>query len=42
MLVEKYVGLGHPDRPRPDRLLAEALEDGLELDITESASTPTS
>jgi twitching motility two-component system response regulator PilG len=42
MLVEKYVGLGHPDRPRPDRLLAEALEDGLEIDITESASTPTS
>jgi twitching motility two-component system response regulator PilG len=39
MLVEKYVGLGHPDRPRPDRLLAEALEDGLEIDITESAST---
>ncbi|NJL37298.1 MAG: response regulator [Leptolyngbyaceae cyanobacterium RM2_2_4] len=39
MLVEKYVGLGHPDRPRPDRLLAEALEDGLEIDIPESAST---
>jgi twitching motility two-component system response regulator PilG len=38
MLVEKYVGLGHPDRPRPDRLLAEALEDELEIDIP-SAST---
>ncbi|MBD2055870.1 response regulator [Oculatella sp. FACHB-28] len=38
MLVEKYVGLGYPDRPRPDRLLAEALEDELEIDIP-SAST---
>lgn len=29
-LVEKYVGVGHPDRPQPETLLAEALEDGLE------------
>lgn len=37
-LVEKYVGLGAPDRPKPDKLLAKALEDELEIDITESAS----
>jgi twitching motility two-component system response regulator PilG len=40
MLVEKYVGLGRPDHPKPARLLAEALEDQLEIDITEVASTP--
>jgi twitching motility two-component system response regulator PilG len=39
-LVEKYVGLGYPDRPKPDKLLAKALEDELEIDITESASAP--
>jgi twitching motility two-component system response regulator PilG len=33
MLVEKYVGVGHPDRPKPDRLLAEALQDELDLDF---------
>ncbi|PSB22944.1 response regulator [filamentous cyanobacterium CCP1] len=42
MLVEKYVGLGHPDRPKPDRLLAEALQDELDFDfdkdLSESAS----
>ncbi|NJN85365.1 MAG: response regulator [Leptolyngbyaceae cyanobacterium SL_7_1] len=38
MLVEKYVGMGNPDRPKPEALLAEALEDELELDLTESAS----
>jgi twitching motility two-component system response regulator PilG len=42
MLVEKYVGLGHPDRPKPDKLLAEALEDGLEIDIAGSAPASTS
>jgi len=26
MLVEKYVGVGNPNRPKPDTLLAEALE----------------
>lgn len=40
MLVEKYVGLGHPNRPKPDKLLAEALADELEINITESASAP--
>ncbi|MGF1521252.1 MAG: response regulator [Leptolyngbyaceae cyanobacterium] len=30
-LVEKYVGLGNPLRPQPDRLLAEAIRDDLEL-----------
>lgn len=35
-LVERYAGLGDPNSPRPDRLLAEALEDELELDLTGS------
>jgi twitching motility two-component system response regulator PilG len=39
MLVEKYIGLGYPDHPKPSRLLTQALEDELEIDITESAST---
>ena len=30
-LVEKYVGLGNPLRPEPDRLLADAIRDDLEL-----------
>jgi twitching motility two-component system response regulator PilG len=30
-LVEKYVGLGNPQRPHPDLLLAEAIHDDLEL-----------
>ncbi|NET32434.1 MAG: response regulator [Cyanothece sp. SIO1E1] len=34
MLVEKHVGLGKPDRTKPDKLLAEALADELEIDIT--------
>ena len=38
MLVEKYVGLGQPDRPKPDKLLAEAVEMELETDISDSAS----
>jgi twitching motility two-component system response regulator PilG len=37
MLVEKYVGLGDPDRPTPAKLLADALEDGLEIDIPRSS-----
>lgn len=37
-LVEKYVGLGNPQRPQPERLLAEAIQDNLELGIT--GSTP--
>ena len=39
-LVEKYVGLGNPNLPKPERLLAEALEDELEIDLTESISAP--
>ncbi len=31
MLVEKYVGSGNPERPNPEMLLAEAIEDDLEL-----------
>ncbi|MEO1095480.1 MAG: response regulator [Cyanobacteria bacterium J06638_28] len=31
-LVEKYVGPGNPHRPQPDRLLAEAIKDDLELE----------
>lgn len=37
-LVEKYVGMGRPDRPHPDKLLEKALEDELEIDITKSVS----
>jgi twitching motility two-component system response regulator PilG len=32
MLIEKYVGLGDPDRPDPDQLLAAALEDELDTE----------
>jgi twitching motility two-component system response regulator PilG len=31
MLVEKYIGTGDPNRPKPEKLLAEALEDELEI-----------
>jgi twitching motility two-component system response regulator PilG len=37
-LVEKYVGLGRPDRPHPDKLLEKALEDELEIDITSASA----
>lgn len=30
-LVEKYVGQGNPQRPQPDRLLAQAINDDMEL-----------
>ena len=33
MLVEKYVGVGNPQRPKPEHLLAAAIQDELELDI---------
>ena len=33
-LVEKYVGPGDPDRPRPDKLLADALEGDIDLDLS--------
>lgn len=29
MLVEKFVGMGHPDRPKPEKLLEEDIEDEL-------------
>ncbi|HEY9734747.1 MAG TPA: response regulator [Trichocoleus sp.] len=35
-LVEKYVGPGDPQRPRPDKLLAEAIEDELDRDLSGS------
>lgn len=35
-LAEKYVGPGDPDRPRPDTLLAEAIEDELDLDFSQA------
>jgi twitching motility two-component system response regulator PilG len=38
MLVEKYVGLGDPNRPKPNNLLAADLEDELDLNIPKSAS----
>jgi twitching motility two-component system response regulator PilG len=38
MLVEKYAGSGDPNHPKPDRLLADALEDELELDLADPAS----
>ncbi|MDJ0703024.1 MAG: response regulator [Leptolyngbyaceae cyanobacterium MO_188.B28] len=34
MLVEKYVGLGNPQRPQPEKLLAEAIADELEMGST--------
>ncbi|TVP67327.1 MAG: response regulator [Leptolyngbya sp. LCM1.Bin17] len=33
-LVEKYVGPGDPDRPAPDKLLADAIEDELDIDLS--------
>lgn len=42
-LVERYVGPGNPDQPEPEKLLAEALENELEIGITSEAtasSTP--
>ncbi|HSM81045.1 MAG TPA: response regulator [Nodosilinea sp.] len=35
-LVEKYVGPGDPNRPRPDTLLAEAIEDEFDIDFSEA------
>ncbi|NJO78438.1 MAG: response regulator [Cyanobacteria bacterium RM1_2_2] len=36
MLVEKYVGMGHPNRPEPDQLLAKAMQDDLEPNAEDS------
>ena len=35
-LVEKYVGPGNPQRPRQEKLLAEAIEDELQSALLES------
>ncbi|MFE4106380.1 response regulator [Almyronema epifaneia] len=37
-LVEKYVGSGNPQRPLPEKLLAEAIQDELELDSLDQPS----
>jgi twitching motility two-component system response regulator PilG len=42
MLVEKYVGLGVPNHPQPDKLLAEALEAELEIDISSASKASVS
>lgn len=42
MLIEKYVGLGKPNRENPNTLLAEAMENELEIDISGSTSSPPS
>ncbi len=34
MLLEKYVGLGKPNQPKADQLLSDALEEGLETNLT--------
>jgi twitching motility two-component system response regulator PilG len=36
-LVEKYVGPGDLNRPRPDMLLAEAIEDEFDIDFSEAS-----
>ncbi len=33
MLIEKYIGAGDPDRPKPDQLLADAIEGEWDLDL---------
>ena len=33
MLIEKYVGTGDPHRPKPDQLLADAIEDDLDIEL---------
>jgi twitching motility two-component system response regulator PilG len=37
-LVEKYVGPGDPNRPHPDKLLAKAIEDELDIDFDRATS----
>lgn len=39
-LVERYVGPGDPQRPRPEKLLADAIEDELEMDLSGINSPP--
>jgi len=40
-LIEKYIGPGNPDQPEPEKLLAEALENELEIGIPRSTSATT-
>lgn len=40
MLVEKYVGLGYPERCSADRGMAETAKDGLEIEMSDVTSTP--
>ncbi|MGI0488820.1 response regulator [Pantanalinema rosaneae CENA516] len=40
MLVEKYVGLGYPERCSSDRGMAETAKDGLEIEMSDVTSTP--
>ena len=42
MLVEKYVGVGNPELPKPDVLLAEALGDEVKLNIHDQADSVSS
>ncbi|MGF1496869.1 MAG: response regulator [Elainellaceae cyanobacterium] len=39
MLVEKYVGVGKPNRLHPNTLLEEAIEDELKIDISRSTAS---
>jgi twitching motility two-component system response regulator PilG len=40
LLIEKYVGLGTPNRKNPNKLLAEAVEDELEINILGTVPSP--
>ncbi|MCU0566923.1 MAG: response regulator [Oculatellaceae cyanobacterium Prado106] len=40
MLVEKYVGIGQPERPPAEDLLAEAIENDLKFSMTDSPKKP--
>lgn len=40
LLIEKYVGLGAPNRENPNKLLAEAVEDELEINILGTVPSP--
>ncbi|MEB3211824.1 MAG: response regulator [Leptolyngbyaceae bacterium] len=42
LLIEKYVGLGTPNRENPNKLLAEAVKNELEINISGSVSSPSS
>ncbi|MEM7769937.1 MAG: response regulator [Cyanobacteria bacterium P01_E01_bin.6] len=42
LLIEKYVGLGTPNRENPNKLLAEAVKNELEINISGSVPSPSS